>query len=195
MLTGTFDPVHLGHTAMAGAALATFKLDQIWLWINAEAAHKAGVTPFADRLAMARLAVAGSERLSVYEGELSRHPHNNVETFAGLARRHPESELYYIVGADTLATVDRWDDVETVVTQTTFLVAERGSVGAVRVADELRWRLGALGDRLRAEVFEFAGYDGASSLRVRAQLAAGEWPEALDERVYQYTLAHNLYRD
>ena len=195
MLTGTFDPVHLGHTAMAEAALTAFKLDQVWLWINPEAAHKAGVTPFADRLAMARLAVAGNEWLSVYEGEFSRHPHSNVETFAGLARRHPESELYYIVGSDTLAMVDRWDDVETVVEQTTFLVAERGNVGAGRVADELRGRLGALGDRLRAKVFEFSGHNGASSLRVRAQLAAGERPEALDERVYQYILAHNLYRD
>lgn len=193
LLTGTFDPIHFGHTELAEAALSVFGLERVLIWLNAEAPHKVGVTPHDQRLAMAKLATAGNGRVQVYAGEFSNQPHN-MRTFLKMAGSCPDAQLGYIVGADTFANVYRWDEIQSVVKHTTFLLAERGSKRASLVVQELRERLGPLGEQLRVEVFEFTGHDAASSLGVRAQLAAGERPAAVDPRVYEYIATNGLYR-
>jgi nicotinate-nucleotide adenylyltransferase len=193
LLTGTFDPIHLGHIELAEAALRVFELERALIWVNAEAPHKVGVTPYADRLAMTKFATGGHDGIEVYEGELSAQPHN-MSTFLKLAGRYADAELCYIVGADTFANIYRWDDVQSVVEHTTFLLAERGSKQAHTVVRELSERLGASSEHLRVELFEFAGHNEASSLRVRAQLRAAGRPDVIDPRVYQYILENRLYR-
>lgn len=193
LLTGTFDPIHLGHTELAQAALSAFGLERVLIWLNVEASHKVGVTPYDKRLAMAKLATIGNGRVQVYEGEFSDQPHN-MRTFLRMAGSYPDAQVSYIVGADTFASVYRWDDVQSVVKHTTFLLAERGPKRASLVVQELRERLGPLGDQLKVEVFQFAGHNEASSLGVRAQLATGERPAVIDPRVYDYIVANGLYR-
>lgn len=185
--------MHLGHTGLAEAAGRAFGLERVWLWVNADPVHKTGITPYWQRLEMAKLATGNDELLTVYEGELSEAPHN-VETFRALGERYPEAELLYIVGADTFAGIDRWDHVQSVVMNTTFLVAGRGSRRVQAVVDEVRERLGGLGRQLKVEVFEFEGYGGSSSLQVREQVRAGERPRDLDEQVYRYIVERGLYR-
>lgn len=193
LLTGTFDPIHFGHTELAETALGVFGLERVLIWLNAEAPHKAGVTPYDQRLAMAKLAMASKGRVQVYEGELSDQPHN-IRTFLKMADSYPDAQLGYIVGADTFANVYGWDDVQSVVKHTTFILAERGSKRAGVAVQELRERLGPLGEQLKVEAFGFAGHNGASSLAVRRQLAVGERPEVIDPRVYEYIVANGLYR-
>ena len=192
LLTGTFDPVHLGHVALAEAAIREYALGRVLIWVNASAGHKVGVTAYQDRLAMMRLAVRGHDKLDVYEGGLSDRPQVS-KWFRELEREFPADELVYIVGADTLMTLDRWEDVESVVDNSTFAVAERGE-GTAGLLEELRSRLGPLGQSLRASVFSFEEYGEASSSKVRVQVRAGGRPSALDERVYEYVLSRNLYR-
>ena len=65
---GTFDPVHVGHLLSGpGSGRAAFALDQTWFVPANYPPHKPGQvqTPFADRLAMVELAVAGNPAFSV----------------------------------------------------------------------------------------------------------------------------------
>jgi nicotinate-nucleotide adenylyltransferase len=192
VLTGTFDPVHLGHVELAEAAVRRFGLEFVLLWVNAEAGHKTGVTPYADRVAMVKLATAGHDGLLVYEDDGAMRPHR-MKSFLGLSSEYPGTELLYLVGADTFALLDRWDDIESVVDQATFGVAERPGAQA-DVVGQVRARLGGLGARLKAQTFELEEHTRASSRRIRDAVREGRRPESLDPAVYEYVRAHDLYR-
>jgi nicotinate-nucleotide adenylyltransferase len=192
LLTGTFDPIHLGHVALARGARDKFDLDEVVFWVNAEAGHKVGVTPYKDRVAMVRLALVGEKHLRSYDGELAKRPHV-ISSFMALAQEFAPHELAYIVGADTFETIDRWDFVESVVRSGTFLIAKRPGAAESVVAD-VKTRLGELGRYLKAESFEFAGYTQASSRKIREEVARGGRPEALEPSVYDYIVTHDLYR-
>jgi nicotinate-nucleotide adenylyltransferase len=192
VLTGTFDPIHLGHIALAEGAISQFDLDFVLIWVNAGAEHKSGVTAFGDRLAMARLAVAGHDRLRVYEGHAVLRPHV-MSSFSSLERDYHGTQLVYLLGADTFATIDRWDELESVVKQATFGVARRPGAGTDAIS-QMRARLGELGEDLKAQTFDLAGHTQASSRKIREDIRAGRQPESLDPKVYDYIKAHNLYR-
>jgi nicotinate-nucleotide adenylyltransferase len=193
LLAGTFDPVHLGHVALAKAAMDQGGLDEVWLVVNPQAikqdSTKVGLAVFEHRLAMARLATA-APRLGVYEGELLMRPHT-WSTFEELAKRDGVDPVF-VLGLDALLRIDRWDDVESVVAKATFMVAHRGTLNDGSLS-ELRQRLGALGKELKVRKFEFEGFDGVSSSQIKASLRKGERPAGLDPRVLEHILAERLY--
>jgi nicotinate-nucleotide adenylyltransferase len=189
LLTGTFDPVHLGHVELAQAAMRERGLDEVWVLVNPGPAHKAGVAPYGQRLVMVGLAVRDVSGLRVVGDEVT----HTMAGFTEFVGKYLGYEFVFVVGMDTMARLDAWDDYEAVVRRAAFAVARRPGVanGAV---EGLRARLGALGSELRARVFDFDEHEGASSRTVREQIRAGERPEALDVRVYEYILREGLYR-
>jgi nicotinate-nucleotide adenylyltransferase len=191
LLTGTFDPVHLGHLEMSKAAMKQCGLNEVWLLVNPDPGHKTSVTSLDDRMAMVRLAVAGQPSIRLYTGDLAEEPHTQV-TFRQLTQAYPGTSFLFIVGMDTLARLDSWDDPGRVVEHSVFAVAHRPGT-PVQELDALRQRLGTLGDRLKVQLFDFDDHGLASSTDIRRQLRAGERPDALDSRVLGYIVDHNLY--
>ncbi len=126
---GTFDPVHLGHLAVAENLLRLFALDGI-LFIPAYVApHKrnAPVTPALHRYAMLALATQHEDRFRVSSIELEEpeRPYS-IETlarlqvvFSGTAR------LFFIMGADSWEEITTWRDWERVLTMTDHIVVTR----------------------------------------------------------------------
>jgi len=187
LFTGTFDPVHLGHMALVRAALREGGLDEMWLLVNADPAHKIDVMAYEHRLAMAELAVRDEPGVRVVD-------YRESHTYAGFRAfmaAWPREQFVFVVGMDVMAGIDRWDDIKSVVLDTAFLVAQRPSVGDEVAA--LRQRLGRVGDLLDAREFEFDAYNMASSRRIRELLRAGEQSEWLDARVAEYISHHSLY--
>ena len=111
ILGGTFNPPHLGHLALAASAREGLDLEEVWL-------IPARTSPFKldeedpgpeHRLAMCRLAAASTPWLSVCPLELERSgPSYTVDTLRAIHASHPDSELTFIVGADTAATMPSW---------------------------------------------------------------------------------------
>ena len=122
---GTFDPVHVGHLAIAHAALESVPLDRV-LFVLARRSplkERAPVAGEVDRLRMLELAVAGESRFGVSRAELDREgPSYTVETLERLAGA---DELFLILGSDAIADFPRWKDPERVAALATLLVAER----------------------------------------------------------------------
>ena len=122
---GTFDPVHVGHLAIAHAALESLPLDRV-LFVIAKRSplkERGPVAGEADRLRMLELAVAGEPRFAVSRAELDREgPSYTVDTLERLAGR---DELFLILGSDAIADFPRWKDPERIGRLATLAVAER----------------------------------------------------------------------
>ncbi len=182
LLTGTFDPVHLGHVAMARAARAQFELDEVWFLVNPDPGHKVGVTSYKDRMAMARLSVAGESGFRVYSGDLAEKSHN-IDVFLTMINQYPKDNFVFIVGADVLQRMKAWEGYGRVVREAQFVAARRFGVSEP-----------ALDGRVRVRWFDFDEHVGASSRDIRVALGAGDGrPAELDGRVYDYILQHKLY--
>lgn len=121
VLGGTFDPVHIGHLAVAVAARHDLGLDRVLLMVANEPWQKAGtraVSPAEDRYAMVAAAVDGFDGIEAGRIEIDRGgPSYTIDTLEALAAEG--HELFLVVGADVAEGLDTWmraDDVRRLAT-------------------------------------------------------------------------------
>jgi nicotinate-nucleotide adenylyltransferase len=169
---GTFDPVHLGHLILAEQCREQGRLDQVLFVPAASPPHKQGqpLTPFAQRVEMLALAIAGQPAFRIDELEKDRPgPSYTVHTLEALQRRHPDAELFLPIGSDTLVDLAHWYQPARIVELAGVLVTQRpGWPVPAREEIEAALRLPE-GTRLRLEVVEAPLIDIASrDLRRRA---------------------------
>ena len=114
VLGGTFDPVHLGHMAMAEEAQASLDLSEVIMVPAGQPLLKPAqpITPAVHRLQMLRLAVADRPHFKVSAMEIERPgPSYTVDTIAELRVRYDsEDELFFILGWGSLAQLPEWRD-------------------------------------------------------------------------------------
>jgi nicotinate-nucleotide adenylyltransferase len=134
---GTFDPIHLGHVAMAEAAADCAGLDQVVLLPASVPPHReAAVAPAEDRLAMTRIAVAGHPRLHVSDLELRRAgPSYTVDTLRTLARKRPGDELHLVLGWDAARDIRSWHQPDEVMRLGRLIVVSRPGYPSPTTAD------------------------------------------------------------
>ena len=128
VLGGTFNPIHLGHLLIAQDALEQAGLDRVLFIPTALPPHKplAGNVSARQRLRMINLAIADDPRLTVDDLEIRRGGKSySVETLAELRKRLPSVDFYFIIGADSLADLPQWYQVEQLVRLCQFLVFAR----------------------------------------------------------------------
>ena len=114
ILGGTFDPIHNGHLSIAGEAKKQLALSEVLFLPAGQPWMKSNqpILPAVHRLEMIRLAITGRPycKLSTIEIE-HRGPSYSVDTVAQLKALAGEaSELYFIIGWDSLAQLPRWKE-------------------------------------------------------------------------------------
>lgn len=169
---GTFDPVHYGHLIVAEQAREQAELDQVWFVVSARPPHKAdqAITPFERRAEMLSLALAGQEhRFKVDVTEKDRAGLSyTADTLDALATRHPGTDWFLILGADSVKDLPSWHEPIRIVRQATILVAARPGY-EVWTSNELASRMGADAKEVRLRTVEVPQVDIASrDLRLRA---------------------------
>src|SRR5262249_26982860 len=100
ILGGTFDPIHMAHLVMAEQCREQVALDQVWFMVSAAPPHKRDreISPFAKRVEMVQLAVAGNPAFQVNEMEKDRPgPSYTADTLRELRRQFPETAFCWIV--------------------------------------------------------------------------------------------------
>ena len=109
ILTGTFNPIHMGHMALCDAARTAFRLDRVVLVPAGESPLRRGAAPAKDRLRMARLAADDVPYLAVSTLETDAGGFVfSADTVEKLAADFPGAELFFLVGSDTLLTLKSW---------------------------------------------------------------------------------------
>ncbi len=130
IMGGTFDPIHIGHLLMAECAWQEFDLEQVLFIPSGHSYFKdcreKKVTSPEHRLAMTRLAVADNPHFAVSDMEILR-PGNTYtcDTLEELQRQNPDNSYYFIVGADTIASMAAWYHPEKVFACCSVLAALR----------------------------------------------------------------------
>ena len=127
---GTFDPIHLGHLILAESCREAMRLDRVWFVVAATPPHKpGGRTPVNDRIEMARIATAGHPAFEVSEIEArSTGPNYSFETLESVRRDRPEDELFFLIGADSLADLPSWRRPERIAELSTIVVVNRPGI-------------------------------------------------------------------
>jgi len=166
---GSFDPIHCGHLGAVAAVLAARPLERILLLPASRPPHKSSgcVAPFADRVAMARIAVEGLPRIEVstLEGERTG-PSYTIDTVEELERREPGARIELLVGADMLLDLPRWRRAEELARRVTVVAFARPGqdLAAARAA------FAPLGEPVFVEI----PARDVSATEVRRRLSAGE---------------------
>jgi nicotinate-nucleotide adenylyltransferase len=166
ILGGAFDPPHVGHVALARAAVEHFGLERLLVLVVEDPGHKRTATPAETRLELVRLAL---EDVPGVEVELDPH----ARTVDSLEERRPEDAVF-VLGADELADFPTWKRPERVLELVRLGVAMRPGVPE-RQLEDVRARLPAPG---RIEYFEMEPM-AVSSTEIRDRLARGESIEGL----------------
>src|SRR5215470_6189454 len=115
VMGGTFDPIHHGHLVAASEVAQVFALDEVVFVPTGQPWQKEArqVSPSEDRYLMTVIVTASNPRFSVSRTDIDRGgPTYTIDTLRDLrAERGDEAELFFITGADALAQIMSWQDV------------------------------------------------------------------------------------
>lgn len=190
---GSFDPVHVGHVAMARAVLegnyaqtvavipariSPHKLDQADDPLRASAEH---------RLAMLRRAFADITGVEISTIELERPgPSYTWQTIEAWEQRYPGAGLRLMLGWDQFVMLPQWARFENWAPRVEFLVFSRPSTGDLPPPVE-GW------PEVRA-IFVPSTVPGVASSEIRSRLATGQSVEGMvPSAVLEYIREHHLY--
>ena len=188
---GTFDPVHVGHLAMAEAAIRCAGLDRLLLVPAALPPHRRPAAASAeDRLAMCRLAAAGRPGIEVSDLELRRGGASyTVDTLEELERTNPGAELHLVLGWDAARELRSWRRPDDVLRLARLVVVSRPGLPDPG-PDQLR-QAGIDPERV---VLCRERTPDVRATEIRRRLAAGEAVDALlVPSVAKYVREHGLY--
>ncbi|PEG37504.1 nicotinic acid mononucleotide adenylyltransferase [Mycolicibacterium agri] len=114
VMGGTFDPIHNGHLVAASEVAALFRLDEVVFVPTGQPWQKdRHVTAAEDRYLMTVIATASNPRFSVSRVDIDRGgPTYTRDTLRDLRAQNPDTDLFFITGADALASILTWQDWE-----------------------------------------------------------------------------------
>src|SRR4051794_31102928 len=115
VMGGTFDPIHYGHLVAASEVADKFKLDEVVFVPSGQPWQKdRQVSPAEDRYLMTVIATASNPRFSVSRADIDRGgPTFTKDTLRDIAAVYGgEADLYFITGADALAQILTWHNVD-----------------------------------------------------------------------------------
>jgi nicotinate-nucleotide adenylyltransferase len=108
---GSFNPIHIGHIAIAGYMTEFADLDQIWFVVSPHNPLKKKETLLADhhRLYMVQLSIGENDRLKASDIEFKLPiPSYTIDTLTYLKEKYPNNEFCLVMGEDNLYTIHKW---------------------------------------------------------------------------------------
>ena len=222
LLGGTFDPVHIGHVAIARQVAAEMALDRVLFIPAADPPHKKKPgASFRHRVAMLELALAEEQAvfendpacpdntaefsISPIEAELAS-PSYTVDTLLALRKRLPEQRFFFIIGGDSLLELHLWYRFQELLQLTSFIVISRPGI-ALSVLQQAVSRLPSSYSPVDTSKQHWLSPNGRAihlivnqitkdiaSSEIRRQFRLGLEPNTVSNGVLHYIGVHQLYK-
>ena len=197
VLGGTFDPIHVGHLAIAEDARDALGLERVLFIPAAAPPHKPSrpISPAEDRLAMVELAIAGNPAFATERLELDRPgPSYAVDTLEALADRERaagrDPNLTFILSAEAFRELPTWRSPDRLLDLCRFAVVPRAGTET----PDRAWVEERFPGRSDRVTFLAGPLLSVSSTEVRARIQAGRSVRYLvPDAVGRYIADHGLY--
>ena len=125
---GSFNPIHLGHLAVAEFFAQNTSLDEVWLVVSPQSPFKEKNTLMENhhRLAMVQLAIEDKSNLKACAEEFDLpSPNYTINTLNHLKKKYPEHQFTLLMGQDNMAYFDRWKEHDQILDQFHLFVYPR----------------------------------------------------------------------
>jgi len=192
---GTFDPVHFGHLLLAEQCREQCELDEVRFLPSGLPPHKRGekIADGRRRTEMLELAIAGHAAFSVDDRELQREGTTyTVDTLTELTEEHPDWELFFLIGGDSLLDLPNWRQPQRILELAMVVAVNRGN----RPLPELPSVIREFGEAAAARIqhVQMPGVD-LSATDIRRRASAGKSIRFMTPRAVEvYIQQHELYR-
>lgn len=190
---GSFNPVHIGHLMVAKCAMKECNLHKIVFLPNANPPHKdkSGIISEIHRYNMVNLAIKNSPFFEISDYEMNplspSYTINTIRHFKSLY----DAEIFFIIGADSLYTLDKWRSYEDLIKECSFIVANRNSEYGNDFSEAVRKHKEKGG---RIESISMPKIDITSTL-IRDKLQRGEdVSQYVPQSVNDYIIKNGLYK-
>lgn len=125
---GSFNPVHIGHMAIANYIYEYSGLDEIWFVVSPHnpLKKKSSLLPGHHRLRLTEIAIADDSRFRVSDIESTLpQPSYTIDTLSYLRKNHPDRSFSLIMGSDNLLTIHKWKNAEMLIDMCKIFVYPR----------------------------------------------------------------------
>ena len=197
IMGGTFNPIHVGHLILAETARTEFNLDEILFIPSGISYMKQGTNILSgeQRAEMVALAIANNPhfRLSLMEIERAGNTYT-YETLETLHSANPDTEYYFILGADSLFAIRNWKYPEKIFSSCRLLAALREQPD--KHTSELMTEIAYLQETYQAGIDLLqCGKMEISSTKIREMIRLGQSVRYLvPDKVIEYMDKKHLYR-
>lgn len=183
---GSFNPIHNGHIAIAGYILEFTNLEEVWFVVSPHNPLKEqmDLAPDSHRFEMVRLATEVYQpKISVCNIEMDMpRPSYTIDTLKVLKAKHPEREFTVLMGADSMDSIEKWKDYQTLLANNRIMVYPRLGSNT----NELKAKYNV--DIVNAPIME------VSSTFLRKAISKGKRVDYfMPPKAYQYLIDKKLY--
>ena len=128
IFSGSFNPVHIGHLALANWLCEFAGLDEVWFVITPHNPLKDRSNLMDDRLRyeLVEASIAGYPKFKASDFEFSLpQPTYTIDTLRALEKTYPDRQFHFIMGADNWAFIKRWKESDQLISNYPILVYPR----------------------------------------------------------------------
>lgn len=194
IMGGTFNPIHFGHLILAETAYEEIGLDRILFIPSKNPPHKDSTEVISEehRLKMVELAVQGNPHFQLSTIELDREGTTyTVDTLAQLTKENPNTDYYFILGADSLIKLETWKNCQGVLDLCTVVVAGRDDLKTEDIQLKIQYYKDKYGARIIT--LNMPSYELSSGF-LRDRISKGKSIQYyVPEKVKDYILSNFLY--